>query len=118
MDGAKALVVEVVRYAPSADFLDCLRKSEAFVFGDIAQNHAKTVGANIVSDERLGDFTQINDREALVRQASLWAVEDGEVLHRSCMPILETAVRKSPLVQLPASPNGLHGIGSGPAAFF
>src|SRR5579859_2901289 len=51
-------------------------------------------------------------------QSAAWAVENGEVLHRVGMPVLEPAIGKPAQVEVPAAADCLHRIGRRPAAFF
>ena len=76
----------------------------------------KAIAANLFGKKRAGNLPQVGDGEALMRQPSLRAAKHGEVLDGLGVAILEAAVGEPAPVELPAPPDRLQGIRSGPAA--
>src|SRR5712692_7060459 len=102
----EALVIEVIGHPVYAHLFErLLRRRNLFRF-KAAQNDPKPVGPNVLGGVRRPGPPEVTQGHVMMLQATLWSMEDGEVLHSPGVPVFEAAVADSLRLDLPAPANG------------
>ena len=115
---AEALIVEVVRHPVGPHLVQRPQGRLDLPGAEAAHRHAEAVGADVGRVVGARHLAEVLDRDALVVQVAARAVEDGQVLDRDGVAVLQAAVGQAARLDLPAAADGGQRVGRGPAALF
>ena len=111
------MVVEIIRHAIDANLIQRPLSLGDFLRLQGTQGDAKPIGLDLARGVRLEHLAEIMQPDAMMDQAALRPMMNGQVLLGLGMLVLQSAVGEPARVQPPAPADGLYRIRGRPAAF-